>query len=156
VNAGWTWVLILRTFCFSFVVSRFAMSELVSPHKSPFSEDIRHLCFEIANLEIHDLDKGELIVLNDETLCLMSMTMIHLRKAWCLLRMKRFHRTATNRYFSRSKIKKNKFWEDMQYFPETSLFKILIIDVPFGRSVLIPNQCQRSWVFLCNVGRWLS
>ncbi len=42
------------------------MSELVSPHKSPFSEDIRHLCFEIANLEIHDLDKGELIVLNDD------------------------------------------------------------------------------------------
>lgn len=147
MNAGWTWVLISRTFCFSFVVS---------PHKSPFSENIHHLCFEIANLEIHDLDKGELIVLNDETLCLISMMMIDLRKAWRLLRTKRFHWTSTNRYFSRSKIKKNKFWEDMQCFPETSLFKILIMDVPFRRSVLIPNQCQRWWVFLCNVGRWLS
>lgn len=42
------------------------MSDLVSPHESLFSEDIRHLCFEIANLEMHDLDKGELIVLNDD------------------------------------------------------------------------------------------
>ena len=52
------------------------MSELVSPHKSPFSEDIRHLCFEIANLEIHDLDKGELIVLNDDHLFEQSMMFV--------------------------------------------------------------------------------